>query len=63
MWIFKDAFCQDSRLTNEQDNNTGTETSVGELINPFNILNHQVFHLIGGNDDLPASDKTFDNGG
>ena len=42
---------------------SGTETSVGDVINPFNILNHQVLHLIGGNDDLRASDEAFDNGG
>ena len=63
MRIVNDAFSQDSRFANEWNANTGMETSVRDVINPFNILNHQVFHLIGGNDNLCASDKAFDNGG
>ena len=63
MCIVNDAFRQDSRLANERNTNPGTETSVGDVINPFNILNHQVFHLIGGNDGLHVSDKAFDDGG
>ena len=63
MHIVNDAFSQDSCFANERNANTGTETSVRDVINPFNILNHQAFHLIGGNDNLRASDKAFDIGG
>ena len=63
MCIVNDAFRQDSRLGNEWNTNPGTETSVGDVIDPFNILNHQVFHLVGGNYGLCWSDEAFDDGG
>ena len=63
MCIVNDAFRQDSRLANERNTNPGTETSVGDVINSFNILNDQMFHLVGGNDGLRGSDKAFNDGG
>ena len=63
MYIVNNAFRQDSRLANEWNTNPGTETSGGDVINTFNILNHQMFHLIGGNDGFRGSDKAFNDGG
>ena len=63
MCIVNDAFRQDGCLANEWNTNPGTETSVGDVINTFNILHHQMFHLIGGNDGLRGSDKAFNDGG
>ena len=60
--IVNDAFRQDSRLANERHTNPGAEASVGDVINSFDILNHQMFHLIGGNDGLRGSDKAFNDG-
>jgi len=36
--IVNDAFSQDSHFANEWNANTGTETSVRDVVNPFNIL-------------------------
>ena len=46
MCIVNDAFRQDGCLANEWNTNPGTETSVGDVINTFNILHHQMFHLM-----------------
>ena len=61
--IVDNTLCQDGRLADEWDTNTRAETTVGHVINSFNLLDYKVFHLVRVNDDLCASDKTLDDRG
>ena len=63
MCVVHNAFCQDSCLADEGNTDTGSETAVRDVVNSFNILDHEVFHLVGGNDDLSVSGKALDDGG